>query len=156
MLRPETQDLAEFVDGIDNICEAQQLCARQYLDDGAAREASPPLLALLDIMATGAHEGLKVSDAAFRNLFTREAVISAPWYLARLERKQVQDIALWRRHAATLESYIARGSHHVVVDRLGIRGRLDYALRQLERAQSAAYIDQLRGTIGLAPIAAMG
>ena len=155
MLRPETQDLAEFVDGIHNICDAQQQCARQYLDDGAAREASPPLLALLDIMATGAHQGLKVADAAFRNLFTREAVIGAPWYVARLERKQVQDIALWKRHVATLDSYIARGSHGVVVDRLGIRSRLDYAQRQLARVQTSAYIDQLRGTIGLAPIASM-
>lgn len=155
MLRPETQDLAVFVDGVNNICEAQQVCARQYLDDGAAREASPPLLALLDIMATGAHHGLTVSDPAFRGLFSRESVVGAPWYLARLERKQVQDVALWKRHVATLEQYIARGSHGVVVDRLGIRSRLDYAQRQLARAQSVGYVDQLRGTIGLAPVAAL-
>ncbi len=153
MLRPETQSLADFVDGVRNICEAQQLCARQYLDDGAAREASPPLLALLDIMATGKHGDLTVDAPAFRNLFSREAVIGAPWYLARLERKQTLDIALWRRHVATLKSYIGRGSHAVVVDRLGIRGRLSYAQCQLARVESPAYLDQLRGTIGAAPIA---
>jgi hypothetical protein len=155
MLRPETQSMAEFVDGVHNICEAQQLCARQYLDDGAAREASPPLLALLDIMATGKHGELTVDAPAFRHLFRREALITAPWYLARLERKQALDIALWKRHVAMLTGYIARGSHAVVVDRLGIRGRLDYAQRQLARVQSAAYVEQLRGTIGAAPVATL-
>ncbi len=155
MLRPETQDLAVFVDGVHNICEAQQQCAQQYLDHGAAREASPPLLALLDIMATGSHRGLTVSSPEFRSMFAREAVINAPWYRARLERKQTHDIALWKRHVTTLELYIARGSHAVVVDRLAIRDRLSYAQRQLTRAQSSAYLDQVRGTIGLAPVAAL-
>ena len=42
-LRPETQDLDAFVDGINNITEAQQRVARQYFEDGSIEDACPPL-----------------------------------------------------------------------------------------------------------------
>lgn len=156
MLRPETQDLACFIDGIDNIVEAQRACARQYLDDGAAREASPPLVALLDVMATGVHQGMGIDDSKLRALFSRDAVLSASWYRARLERKQAHDIALWKRHVATCEGFIATRSQEPVAERLHIAQRLAYAQRQLARVQGAGYLDQLRGTIGTAPLADMG
>src|SRR5690606_26701019 len=51
MLRPETQDLEVFVDGVDNIVQAQERVARQYFEDGSVHDACPPLRALLHIMA---------------------------------------------------------------------------------------------------------
>src|ERR1044071_2436251 len=42
-LRPESQDLESFVDGIHNISEAQQRVARQAFDDGSIDDACPPL-----------------------------------------------------------------------------------------------------------------
>ena len=56
-LRPETQDLEAFVDGVHNITEAQQRVARQYFEDGSIDDACPPLRALLTIMAEGSFEG---------------------------------------------------------------------------------------------------
>lgn len=154
MLKPETQDLACFIDGVDNIVEAQKRCAEQYLDDGAAREASPPLLALLDVMATGQHQGRGIADAQIRGLFSREAVLAAPWYKSRLDRKQAADVALWKRHVATLDTFLARGTNRAAIERLDAHRRMEYAQRQLARCQSGAYIDQLRGTIGSAPLGA--
>lgn len=156
MLKPETQDMACFVDGVNNIVEAQKRCAEQYLDDGAAREASPPLLALLDIMATGQHRGMTVDDPQIRDLFDRKTVLASAWYKARLERKQAADVALWTRHVTTLGAFLARGSNSAAIERLGARRRMDYAQRQLARCQSTAYIDQLRGTIGRAPLGVAG
>ena len=57
MLRPETQDMDAYVDGILNITETQQRVARQYLEDGSINQACPPLRALLQIMAEGQYEG---------------------------------------------------------------------------------------------------
>ncbi|HFD80032.1 MAG TPA: hypothetical protein ENK05_06530, partial [Gammaproteobacteria bacterium] len=51
ILKPETQGLEVFIDGIDNIVEAQQRVAQQYIDDGSIEDACPPLQALLHIMA---------------------------------------------------------------------------------------------------------
>ena len=53
ILKPETQDLAAFADGVKNICEAQQRVARQYFEDGSVRELCPPLKVLLSILAFG-------------------------------------------------------------------------------------------------------
>ncbi len=152
MLKPETQDLACFVDGVDNLVEAQKRCAEQYLAHGAAREASPPLLALLDIMATGQHRGLTLADPQIRTLFTREAVLTSAWYQARLARKQETDIVLWKRHLGTLGMFLARSTNHAAIERLDARRRMDYAQAQLARCQSPAYLEQLRGTIGRAAL----
>ncbi len=45
-LRPETQDLDAFVDGVHNITEAQERVALQAFDDGSIEDACPPLRAL--------------------------------------------------------------------------------------------------------------
>ena len=41
MLRPETQDLASFVDGIDNVVSTQKRIAENYFDDGSVALACP-------------------------------------------------------------------------------------------------------------------
>ncbi len=43
ILKPETQGMDLFVEGIDNIVEAQQRVAQRYLDGGCIADACPPL-----------------------------------------------------------------------------------------------------------------
>src|SRR5258708_33420300 len=47
LLKPETQDLDSFADGVLNIAEAQQRVAQQYFDDVSGALAGPPLHAVL-------------------------------------------------------------------------------------------------------------
>ncbi|MCK6488580.1 MAG: hypothetical protein L6R48_09665 [Planctomycetes bacterium] len=152
MLRPETQDRAAWIDSIDNVVEAQAACARQYLDDGAARLASPPLVALLDIMATGGHGGLDARSPALRAQFTREAVLAAPWYRARLESLRERELALVERKCAAIEEFLARASHAQVAARLGLRERLEGLRRRREAVAAPAWLDAMAGTLGRAPL----
>ncbi len=152
MLKPETQDLAVFVDGIDNIVSAQRTVAQQYLDDGAAREASPALLALLDVMATGAHRGLGIEHPELRALFTREALLASSWYRQRLETKQIRDIALWTRHVSALDAFMQKPSHAEVSVKLDLAARRERAAARLTQVQAPVYLDALIGTIGAHPL----
>jgi hypothetical protein len=149
MLKPETQDLEAFVDGVDNIAEAQARCAQQYLDDGAARVASPALVAILDVMATGAHQGLQPSDPAFRARFAREAILSSPWYRQRLEAQQLRDAAHARRQIEDLRNFLSLPSHAEVSQRLDLSARLRRAEARLEAVSHPAYLDRLQGTLGV-------
>ncbi len=152
ILRPETQDLAVFVDGIDNIVEAQQRVAQRYLEDGGIDDACPPLKALLHIMATGHYDGKDAHHPDIRALFTRDALLASDWYRERLEIKQSRDIALWQSHVDYLEAYAARQSHQDLVDRLGIVERLGKARDHLERVKAPTYLDDLVGTLGADPL----
>ncbi len=152
ILRPETQDLAVFVDGVENIVEAQQKVARTYLEDGSIEDACPPLKALLHIMAEGNWQGKDAHHPEFRALFTRDALLASDWYQERLETKQARDIALWQRHIANLEDFAARASHHDLASRLDIPQRLAAAQARLAQIRSADYLIGLRGTIGADPM----
>ena len=149
MLKPETQDLAAFVDGIDNIVEAQARCGQQYLDDGAARVASPAMVAILDVMATGTHQGLQPSDPAFRARFGRDAILGSTWYRQRLEAQQARDAAHARRQIRELSQFLALPNHLEVATRLDLSGRLRRAEARLEGVTHPGYLDRLRGTLGL-------
>ena len=152
ILRPETQDLGVFVDGVENIVEAQQNVAARYLDDGSVDDACPPLKALLHIMASGSYQGKDVHHPDIRAMFTREALLASDWYRERLETKQARDIALWQRHIAYLQSFAGRTSHQDMVARLDITVRLAGAKAKLAEVQSADYLLGLQGTIGADPI----
>ena len=151
ILRPETQDLAVFVDGVENIVEAQQKVAACYLEDGSVEDACPSLKALLYIMAQGHYQGKDVHHPEIRALFTLDALLASSWYRERLETKQARDIALWQKHIAYLENYIARG-HQEMVLRLGIQNRLTDARERLAQVQGSAYLESLCGTIGADPM----
>jgi len=69
MLKPETQDLEAFIDGINNICEAHQRVALNYFEDGSIDDACPPLKALLHIMAHGSYEGRDIHHPSIRKMF---------------------------------------------------------------------------------------
>jgi len=152
ILRPETQDTAVFADGVNNIVEAQQRVALQYLEDGSAEDACPPLKALILIMAHGQYQGMDERHPKFRALFSREALLSSDWYRERLEIKQQRDIVLWRRHVDGLRRFLNLASHADQAERLNISQRLDAAAGKLELVESDAYLESLVGTIGADPL----
>jgi hypothetical protein len=152
MLRPELQDRAVFVDGVENIVEAQRRVAQRYLDDGSIEDACPPLKALLHIMAEGHYQGRDVHHPEIRALFGRAALLASDWYRERLEVKQARDLGLWRRHVAYLEAFLRRDSHRDVVARLGIADRLAQARARIDWLGSEAYRQSLQGTIGADPL----
>lgn len=148
ILKPETQNLDVFVDGVNNIVEAQQKVAQTYLDDGSIDDACPPLKALLHTMATGQYEGKDAHHPDIRALFTREALLASDWYQQRLRTKQQRDAALWERHCAYLQAFLERETHHDVAERLNIGGRLAEAQAKLARIRADDYLHSLAGTIG--------
>ena len=152
ILKPELQDLATFVDGIDNIVEAQRKVAQRYLDDGSVEEACPPLKALLYIMATGEYEGKDVHHPEIRAMFTREYLLASDWYRRRLEVKQQRDIALWTRHIESLEAFLNQAGYEDEAERLDIAGRLEAARARLKEVSSPDYLESLVGTIGADPL----
>jgi len=147
ILCPEKQDMDAFAAGVDAIVAAQKSVAENYFYDGSVQQACPPLQALLHIMAHGHWEGMGAGDARVRALFTREAVVESDWYQERLRAKQTRDIALWSRHTAALEAFIAGPGSA----RFNVRGRLAEARVQMARVSSAAYLTELVGTIGADP-----
>lgn len=152
ILRPETQDLDVYVDGIANIVEAQQQVAQRYLDDGSIEDACPPLQALLYIMATGQFEGKDAHHPEIRALFTRDYLLGSDWYRERLEIKQRRDIDLWRKHVHHLQQFLDLANYQDEAERLEIRERLDGAQQRLEFVQSSEYRDSLVGTLGADPL----
>jgi len=150
-LRPETQDLEAFVDGIHNITEAQQRVAVQAFEDGSIEDACPPLRALLSIMAHGAFEGKDAHDPAIRQLFTREALEGSEWYRQRLTARQHVDQRLWRRQLGALDAWLAENATSENKLTAEMSRRREHAAVQLERVTSPAYLYSLHGTLGADP-----
>jgi len=151
LLRPETQDLAVYVDGVDNIVEAHARVAACYLADGSLADACPPLAALLTIMAEGTWQGRDEHHPEFRALFARDALLSSDWYRARIEHQQRLDERKWRRHVADLDTAVSDPERAAIVTRLGLRARLDHARQRLDQVQTPAWRDRLIGTLGADP-----
>ena len=152
ILKPETQDIDVFADGINNIVEAQQRVAQQYLDDGSIDDACPPLKALLHIMAKGEYEGKDVHDPEIRAMFSRDYLLASDWYARRLEIKQGREVALWLRHCDYLEGFLERPGYSDAAEKLGIQEKLDAARRHLEYLQGSDYLKGLVGTLGADPL----
>jgi hypothetical protein len=152
MLKPELQGMDVFLDGLDNIVTTQRRVARMYFDDGSVAQACPPLKALLHIMLNDQWEGKGLDHPEVRGLFTREHLLSSGWYAARLKAKQAVDRNLWRRHVDYLERFLKRAGYAEEAGRLGVADRLARARKTLEEVESAAYLEQLRGTLGAEPI----
>jgi hypothetical protein len=151
MLRPEKQSLEMFAAGVDAIVDAQRRVALNYFEDGSVVAACPPVKALLHIMAHGNYEGMTLSDPRFRKLFDREAVLQSDWYRGRLRVKQERDIALWRRHVASLEGFLHASNLVLSLPDFNIEERTRQARSELARVSSPAYLTELRGTIGADP-----
>lgn len=151
MLRPELQSMEDFVDGIDNIVETQKRVARLYFEDGGVDAACPPLKALLHIMAHGQYEGKTLVSPEIRALFERENVIASDWYQARLDAKVTADRALWDRHIAYLESFLAKPNYQSELARLRISDRLATAKARRVEIDRPAYREALTGMLGTDP-----
>lgn len=152
LLRPETQDLGVFVDGVENIVEAQQKVAALYLEAGSVEDACPPLKVLIHIMATGSYQGMDVHHPKIRSMFSREAMLASDWYQERLQIKQTRDVKLWNRHINYLEAFANRDSHRDVAEKLQLQNRLTSARAKLAHVSSGIYLQSLRGTIGADPL----
>lgn len=152
ILKPEKQDLEIYIDGIDNIVEAQKHVAQQYLDDGSIEDACPPLKALLCIMATGEYNGKNIHDPAIRDLFDRDAMLASDWYKERLLAKQRIDIKLWKKHCKNLKKFLKLEGHEDLAESMGIRGRLKKAKARLAKVKAPDYLKALQGTIGADPL----
>lgn len=152
MLRPETQDLAVFVDGIDNMVGTARRVARMYFDDGSIEMACPPLRALLHIMVHGESDGKDINHPDIRSLFTLDHLLASDWYRARLASQREHDIATLDSRGAYLEKFLARTSHAKVAERLGIEARLSKVRGQLAALRGADPVKELSGTVGRHPL----
>jgi hypothetical protein len=152
ILKPEKQDLDSFADGILHIAEAQQKVARGYLDDGGYELACPPLQAILNILATGKHEGKTVNDPEIRDLFTLKNLLASDWYRRRLVEQQDRDIQHWKDCIGRLEGYLESFNGDGLTISMDIDERLEYAKNQLANAQKPDYLDRLQGTLGADPM----
>ncbi len=151
ILKPETQDLDTYVDGIKNIVETQQHVALNYFQDGSIDAACPPLKAILNVMAHGEYEGMSYRDPEFRKMFTLESLESSDWYRERLDAKQKVDISLWERHEKYLESFLGLEINAGMGERIdedALRRRIE---RRLQTFRSDEYRNKLDGCLGVDP-----
>lgn len=148
MLKPETQDMDSYIDGINNVYEAQQRVAQQYFEDGSIHDACPPLKAILHIMATGEYEGLTINDSAIRNLFTRDYLLQSDWYQERLKIKQQRDSQLWQRHKAHIEHCLTDKDRYDSASYQGLTRKQEKAEQMLAKISSPTHLESLQGTLG--------
>lgn len=152
ILKPETQDLESYFDGIQYITGAQKTTALQYFADGSIEHLCPPLKAIVTIMAHGSFNGKTEKDQEIRELFTRKSVLNSDWYHERLETKQARDRQLWRNHLEYVDRFRAETQDAESAARLRLKQRAKYAQEQLRRVSAPEYLDELQGTLGADPL----
>ena len=150
MLKPELQSIEDYVDGINNIVEAQQKVAKAYIEDGSIEAAIPPLKAILYIMAEGKFDGHDINSPEVRNLFNYKNVISSDWYKERLEKKVCLEIV---RLTQSLE-YLSNIKESMISDLMNepvikdISTKIDSVEQELEKAKANDAWKDYIGTIG--------
>jgi hypothetical protein len=152
MLKPELQGVEDYVDGINNIVEAQQKVALSYFEDGSIEAAIPPLKILLHIMAYGNYEGKDINDKQLRKQFERDEVIKSDWYKERLILKQKRDIEFYSNQIEYLNDFMKNPDNTNLVVEMNIKGKIEKANKVLKDVSSKSYLDNLIGTIGLDPL----
>ncbi|PHS51779.1 MAG: hypothetical protein COB01_09400 [Lutibacter sp.] len=148
MLKPELQGLDDFVDGINNIVEAQKKVALSYFEDGSIEAAIPPLKIVLHVMAYGTYEGKEMSHPELRKYFERDYVISSDWYKERLKLKQDKDVSFYNKQTSYLENFISNPENESIVTEMQINERLENVKKMSKDASSKDYLENLVGTIG--------
>jgi hypothetical protein len=152
MLQPELQGMEDYVDGINNIVEAQKKVALRYFEDGSVEAAIPPLKILLNIMAYGTYEGKEISDPELRKFFDREYVINSDWYKERLVLKKQKDLKFFSNQIEYLETFIGNPSNLNIVSEMNIEERLENVKMKFRETSSENYIESIIGTIGADPL----
>ncbi len=148
MLKPETQDIASFVDGVNNIYEAQQKVAQHYFEDGSIDDACPPLKALLHIMAYDSYEGKSITDPSIRAFLNRFYILESDWYLERLKIKQQRDQQLWQRHKNYINKCLADKDRYDPQNYQTLLEKLTTVDERLKKISSQDYLNSLKGTLG--------
>ena len=148
MLRPELQDMDTFVESMKNLTITQKVVAEGLMTDGTYEALCYPLQVLLKIMVDGNYEGKDRLHSDIRKLFTKDYVLTSSWYRERLFVKQQRDSAFWTSNIRYLENIMEDNS----VESLDLSSQLELAKKQLAHTHSAAYIDELVGTIGADPL----
>ncbi len=143
--------MAAFVDGLNNITEAQQKVALQAFEDGSIEDACPPLRALFSIMAYGTWEGKDAHDADVRRMFSLQSLLDSDWYQQRLFAKQKGDERLWQRFAESMDQWLATAASAGEATQQEMRRRRAFVSGQLQRVSSTSHLDDLRGTLGTDP-----
>ncbi|MGK0189615.1 MAG: hypothetical protein ACI9R3_005432 [Verrucomicrobiales bacterium] len=151
MLRPELQDLDSYVDGINNIVEAQKRVAKYYFEDGSVDLACPPMRALLHIMVHGEYEGMGATDPEIRQLFDVDTILNSEWYSDRLDAQAEIDRTLWKRHIENLSAFQDKENYRDEIRRLNIAARLRAAKKRLKDIERSGYASSLRGNLGADP-----
>jgi hypothetical protein len=152
MLKPELQGMDDYVDGINNIVEAQQKTALAYFEDGSVEAAIPPLKILFHIMAYGHYEGKDISNLELRKQFNRESVVSSDWYKERLKLKQQKEVAFFTQQIDYLKRFMENPDNADLVVEMDIPGRINKSKAKLKEVSTDAYLKSLVGTIGLDPL----
>jgi len=152
MMKPETQNLAVFVDGIENIVEAQKRVALQYVEDETIDDACPPLQAIIAIMAHGEWQGKTASHPDVRAMFTKDYLLASEWYHERLKIKQSRDAAHLTDTISYIKAFLAKPGHAEPIARLKIKDRLQRAESTLAHVLSKEHLTELIGTMGADPI----
>ncbi len=152
MLKPELQGMDDFVDGINNIVEAQQKVALAYFEDGSIEAAIPPLKILLSIMAYGEYEGKTIDNPELRKCFERNYVINSDWYKERLVLKQKQNLDFITNQLKNLEAFATAKENAELVGQMNITNRIKIAKEKIEYIKSDQYIQDHIGTIGADPL----
>lgn len=148
MLRPETQGMEAYVDGIKNIIEAQQKVAKAYFKDSSINDACPPLQAVLYIMAEGKYEGKTIDDPSIREMFTLEYLLQSDWYKERLKIKQQRDAALWQMNKMYLEQKMDETNETDTELWAELQDQMENAEQMLKWVNSDSYLERLQGTLG--------
>lgn len=148
MLRPETQGMDAYVDGINNIVEAQQKVAKAYIEDGSINDACPPLQVVLQVMAVGNFEGKTIDDPSIREMFTRDYLLNSDWYKERLIIKQQRDAALWQMNRDYVEQKMDESNESDTDLWAELQDQLENAEQMLEWVNSDSYHERLQGTLG--------
>ena len=148
MLRPETQDITAFADGILNITEAQKNVALAYFEDGTIHDACPPLAAILHIMAYGNYQDKTTDAIELREMFTRNYLLSSEWYQERLSIKQGRDDKFWRSNYRYIHEKLDETEATDVEKRSNLEMRLTETERMIKEINNNEYLDRLLGTLG--------
>lgn len=152
MLKPELQDMDQYVDGINNIVEAQRKVALKYFEEGSVEAAIPPLKAIIHIMAYGTYEGKTIDDPEIRNMFDRDYVLGSDWYRERLSIKQQRDIELARRQLDYISAFRGKPENSNCINDLRIDYKIAKLKERLRYLSSDEYRQSLVGTIGADPL----
>ncbi len=102
-------------------------------------------------MAHGEYEGKDAHHADIRKLFTRESVENSDWYRERLVARQRVDERLWRRHLTTLDAELKERTANDDPLTALLRKRRASVAGRLTQIATLAYLESLRGTLGVDP-----